>query len=253
MSKLDLGPIGVVVGNPGDRNVFLDAAAELADLGYSTIWLAGPQIESLEQIGSVLDVTRSVRIASGVISVDRFEAASVAAAFAMSEAMHPGRFVLGLGGAHGPKPLQTLARYLDVLDSEPNTVPVAARILAALGPRMLRLARDRTAGAYPLLVTPEYTAQARSALGDASALVVGQFVATEPDPPRARALARGVIGPMTARGGGYAANLLRMTSATTTSRSSPTGSSTPWWPGVISTRSLRESGRTFTPAPTTWR
>jgi probable F420-dependent oxidoreductase len=82
--------------------------------------------------------------------------------------------------------------------------------LAALGPRMLRLARDRAAGAYPLLVTPDYTAQARSLLGQDATLVVGQFVVVEPDPEQARARARGLLGLMTGRGGGYAANLHRM-------------------------------------------
>jgi probable F420-dependent oxidoreductase len=75
---------------------------------------------------------------------------------------------------------------------------------------MLQLARDRAAGAYPLLVTPGYTARARSVLGPDAALVVGQFVIIEPDPEQARALARGLLGSMTARGGGYAANLGRM-------------------------------------------
>src|SRR5262249_49916458 len=70
--------------------------------------------------------------------------------------------------------------------------------------------RDRAAGAYPLLVTPEYTAQARSLLGDYSTLVVGQFVVVEPDPERARVLARGPLRFMTAPSGGYAANLRRM-------------------------------------------
>jgi probable F420-dependent oxidoreductase len=210
MTKLQLGSIGVVVGSPGDGDVFLDAATELAALGYSTIWLAGPQIQRLEQIGDVVDAAPNVQVASGVISVDRFDPAAVAAAYAEIDAKHPGRFVVGLGGAHGPKPLQTLAGYLDALDTVPPTVPAAARVLAALGPRMLRLARDRAAGAYPLLVTPDYTAQARSLLGEDSALVVGQFVIIEPDPERARELARGPLGFMTARGGGYAANLHRM-------------------------------------------
>jgi probable F420-dependent oxidoreductase len=75
---------------------------------------------------------------------------------------------------------------------------------------MLGLARDRAAGAYPLLLTPDYTAQARSLLGQDAVLVVGQFVIVEPDPEQARARARGLLGLMTARGGGYAAHLGRM-------------------------------------------
>jgi probable F420-dependent oxidoreductase len=210
MTKLELGPIGVVVGRPGDGDVVLPAATELAALGYSTIWLAGPQIKDLDRIGDAVRATRDIQVASGVISVDRFGPAAVAAAHARIDAAHPGRFIVGLGGAHGPKPLRTLAGYLDALDTVPPTLPVGARVLAALGPRMLDLARDRSAGAYPLLVTPDYTAEARSRLGEDAALIVGQFVVIEPDRERARERARGLLGPMTARGGGYAANLRRM-------------------------------------------
>jgi probable F420-dependent oxidoreductase len=211
MAKLPLGPIGVVVGRAGDQDVFLDAAPVLEELGYATIWLAGPSITGFEQVRDVVAATRNVQIAGGVISVDRFDAADVAAWYAEIEATHPGRFIVGLGGAHGSRPLQTLTGYLDVLDTVPPTVPAAARVLAALGPRMLGLARDRAAGAYPLLVTPDYTAQARVLLGEDAALVVGQFVVVDADPQRARALARGPLGPMTARAGsGYAANLRRM-------------------------------------------
>jgi probable F420-dependent oxidoreductase len=149
-------------------------------------------------------------VASGILSVDRFDPAAVVAAHAELDAEHPGRFIVGLGGAYGPRPLRTLAGYLDALDTVPPTVPVGARMLAALGPRMLGLARDRAAGAYLLLVTPDYTAQARSLLGPDAALVVGQFVVVEPDPEQARALSRGLLGSMTGRGGGYAANLRRM-------------------------------------------
>lgn len=211
MAKLALGPIGAVVGRPGDGDVFLDAATVLEDLGYATIWLAGPSITGVEQVRNVVAATRSVQIAGGVISVDQFDAAEVAAWHAEIDAAHPGRFIVGLGGAHGPKPLQTLTSYLDALDTVPPTVPPTARVLAALGPRMLQLARERAAGAYPLLVTPDYTARARWLLGEDAALVVGQFVVVDSDPQRARALARGPLGSMTAgAGSGYAANLRRM-------------------------------------------
>jgi probable F420-dependent oxidoreductase len=75
---------------------------------------------------------------------------------------------------------------------------------------MLQLARERAAGAYPLLVTPDYTAQARSLLGQDAALIVGQFVVVDADAERARALARDLLGPMTRAGSGYAANLRRL-------------------------------------------
>jgi probable F420-dependent oxidoreductase len=210
MSKLDLGAVGVVVGSPGDADVFLEAAAALRALAYSTIWLAGPQITRLEAIGQVLDATRDVKVGTGIISVDQFDAAAVAAAFTGIQARHPHRLVVGLGGAHGPQPLRTLTAYLDALDSLSPTVPPSARILAALGPRMLQLARDRAAGGYPLLVTPDYTARARSLLGQDGTLVVGQFVVVETDPDRARQAGRGPLRFMTRPGSGYAANLRRM-------------------------------------------
>jgi DNA-binding CsgD family transcriptional regulator len=97
-------------------------------------------------------------VASGIISVDRFGADEVSALYTGLQATHPGRFVVGLGGAHGPHPLQTLTSYLDRLEA----VPATARVMAALGPKMLDLARRRAAGAFPVLVTPGYTAGARS-------------------------------------------------------------------------------------------
>jgi probable F420-dependent oxidoreductase len=209
MTKLDLGRVGVSV-TLGEGRAFLDGMAELEGLGYSTIWLTGGLLKHLGQIRVVVDATRDVKVASGIISVDRFDAASVAATYAEIQAAHPDRFVVGLGGAHGPQPLRTLTAYLDTLDGVPPTVPATARVLAAIGPRMLRLARERSAGAYPVMVTPDYTAQARSLLGQDATLVVGQLAVVERDPARARELARRPLRFMTGRGGPYVDSLRRM-------------------------------------------
>ena len=188
MSKIELGSIGAVL-SPGD-SAFVDTAVQLEELGYETIWLTGGPLQSLSQIADVVRATKRARVASAIISVDRFGADDVSDLYADLEAAHPGRFVVGLGGAHGPNPLQTLTAYLDRLE----TVPVTARVMAALGPRMLDLARDRAAGAFPVLVTPGYTASARSRLGNDTALAVEQLVVVETDPGRARAIARGPLG-----------------------------------------------------------
>jgi probable F420-dependent oxidoreductase len=192
MPRIELGPIGAVV-NPSEGDAFVRAAVELERLGYSTIWLTGGPLSSLRQIADVVRTTSDVRVASGIISVDRFDATDVAALHAELEASHPGRFVVGLGGAHGPQPLPTLNAYLDELD-ELGAVPASARIMAALGPRMLDLARNRAAGAFPVLVTPEYIAEARARLGGDTTLAVEQLVVVETDPDRARAIARGPLG-----------------------------------------------------------
>ncbi len=88
------------------------------------------------------------------------------------------------------RPYTRMVEYLDALDAAPNPVPVPERALAALGPRMLELARDRSAGAHPYLVTPEHTREARTALGQGPLLAPEQAVVLETDPARARAIAR---------------------------------------------------------------
>lgn len=204
MPKIELGTVGAVL-NPGGGSAFIDTAVELEELGYPTIWLTGGPLRSLSQIADVVRATKRARVASGIISVDRFNADEVAALYTDLEAAHPGRFVVGLGGAHGPNPLQTLTAYLDRLESVPKT----ARLMAALGPKMLDLARDRAAGAFPVLVTPGYTASARSRLGGGATLAVEQLVVVETDPTRARAIARGPLG-FLGKVPAYQANFRRM-------------------------------------------
>jgi probable F420-dependent oxidoreductase len=208
VSRIELGAVGAVLGAE-QRHAFVDTAVELETMGYATIWLTGGPLADLSQIADVVRTTHGVRIASGIISVDRFAAGDVAALYADLDASHPGRFVVGLGGAHGPNPLRTLAAYLDRLDSQPPSVPQTARVMAALGPRMLDLARERASGAFPVLVTPDYTARARERLGPDTTLAVEQLVAVEPDPRRARELARGRLG-FLASLPGYQASFRRM-------------------------------------------
>jgi probable F420-dependent oxidoreductase len=187
MPTIDLGAIGAVL-SPAEEG-FVDTAGELERLGFSTIWLTGGPMAGLDQIAAVVRATGTARIASAIIPVDRFAADDVAALYTELERDQPGRFVVGLGGAHGADPLGTLNAYLDRL----NAVPPTARVMAALGPRMLHLARDRAAGAFPVLITPEYTARARETLGDDTTLAVQQLVVLETDPDRARAIAHGPL------------------------------------------------------------
>lgn len=189
MTALDLGPTGAVL-SPADEG-FVETAVELERLGYTTIWLTGGPMSALSQIADVVRATARVRVASGIIAVDRFGADEVTSLYAALEAEHPGRFVVGLGGAHGADPLGTLTAYLDRLD---GAVPRERRVMAALGPRMLALARERSAGAFPVLVTPAYVSQARATLGTEPALAVEQLVVLESDPEAARRIARGPLG-----------------------------------------------------------
>src|SRR4051812_22400048 len=188
MTTLDLGPVGAVLTPDADQ--LADAAVAVESAGYPTIWLTGGPLKGLDQVVDVVRATRTARVGVAILSVDRFGADEVGALYRELEAEHPGRFVVGLGGAHGARPIDTLRGYLDGL----TAVPVGRRVLAALGPRMLDLAREKAAAVLPVLVTPEWTAATRQALGPDTALAVMQLAALDADPERARATARGPLG-----------------------------------------------------------
>jgi probable F420-dependent oxidoreductase len=204
MSKPSYGPFGITTGLTSSPES-LEAARAAEELGYPAIWLSGGPLPGLQTIRDLVEATSTIRYVSGILSIDTYPAEDVAATYAAIEAETPGRFTVGLGGAHGPHPVATLAAYLDQLDG----VPEEHRLLAALGPRMLKLAGERTAGAYPFLVTAEYTAEARIVLGDDKLLAVSHLVVVEADAERARAIARDTLSFFTGIPG-YAANLRRM-------------------------------------------
>ncbi|MGH9136210.1 MAG: TIGR03620 family F420-dependent LLM class oxidoreductase [Acidimicrobiales bacterium] len=189
MTAVDLGPTGAVLSPAEDG--YVDTAVELERLGYSTIWLSGGPMSSLSQITEVVRATTTVRVATAIIPVDTFASDDVASLYTELEREHPGRFVVGLGGAHGADPLATLNGYLDRLD---GVIPQDRRVMAALGPRMLELAREHAAGALPVLITPAYAAQARATLGADMTLAVEQLGVVETNPDHARAIARGPLG-----------------------------------------------------------
>lgn len=208
MSKPDLGPVGMTVPvSAGGRHA--DEAAALEGLGYSAIWLRGGQIDSLSRIAEVVRSTTAVPVIPAIIPVGVYAPGEVARLYADLQARAPGRFIAGLGGPQVPRPLRPLNDYLDQLDQGEPPVPPSRRILAALGPRKLELARERAAGAVLLLVTPDYTRTARRILGTQAVLAVSQMVVLQADAARAREAARG---PLRFLSGvpGYRASFTRM-------------------------------------------
>lgn len=200
---MQLGRIGIWSGQlrRGDPAETVDAAAELDQLGYTALWIpGGAGGDVLGDCLRLLDATNKAVVATGVLNVWMHDPAEVAEGHARLTSRHPGRLLLGIGVSHLPlvehsnqvyaRPLQKMIDYLDHLDAAPHPVPRDERALAALGPRMLELSRDRTAGAHPYLVSPEHTAFARGVLGDGPLLAPEQKVVLESDPDRARAVAR---------------------------------------------------------------
>ena len=184
-----------------------DAAAELERLGYGALWIAGGQLDRLDRVSELLEATDTIQVATGIVPLGVYPPTEVAATHRELARRFPGRFVLGLGGPQQPRSLAALEDQLTELDA--LGVPAAQRLLAALGPRKVALARHRSAGAITLLVTPEFTAQVRSELGPGPALVVNQFIVLETDADRAREAVRGPLAFLVTVPG-YRAAFLRM-------------------------------------------
>jgi len=201
--SVGLAASGLTAQNP-DAAAYEVGRAEL--LGYSTLWIPGGPNDILPSLDRAVRSSNMIQVASGILSVDTVAVAAVSALSHALEGEHPGRLLLGLGGAHGRRPLATLNGYLDDLDS--TGIAAHSRILAALGPNMLALARDRAGGAYPFLVTPSYVADARTILGTNRILAVLLMVAPFVDRESVR---QAVAEPLRflCSVGGYRANLVR--------------------------------------------
>ncbi len=188
---IELGPIGVWRFH---WELTPELAVEAEKLGYGAVWIGGSPDPDLALAESLLDATERVAVATGIVNMWQADAATVAASYHRLEGRHPGRFVLGVGIGHPEavkeyqKPYDKIVGYLDELDQA--GVPADRRILAALGPKVLQLAAERTAGAHPYLTPPAHTAFARKILGDGPVLAPEQKVVLEADPELARAVGR---------------------------------------------------------------
>ncbi|MFA5883116.1 MAG: TIGR03620 family F420-dependent LLM class oxidoreductase [Acidimicrobiia bacterium] len=181
-------------GDPAEAAAWV---VELEALGYAAAWIPDLGGDLFGPFSNLLDATSTMTIASGVCNVWHHPPTEVGEWWAGLPEAHRRRVMLGIGISHGPligdtygRPLATMTEYLDGLDAV--GFPQDQRCIAALGPKMLELARARTAGSHPYLVPPEHTAYARSILGDGG-LYVEQSVVLETDAATARALARNAV------------------------------------------------------------
>jgi probable F420-dependent oxidoreductase len=188
--------LGTIGAHYAEGDLTPGVAAEVERLGYTAVWIGGPREASLITVEQALATTETLAVATGIANVWQMDARSVADTYHRLDADYPGRFLLGIGAGHREygasfnSPYQAVVDYLDVLDE--RGVPKQRRVLAALGPRMLKLAVDRSAGPYPFLVTPAYTAQAREMIGPDALLAVEHKVALG-NPSSTRAAGRNAI------------------------------------------------------------
>ena len=197
----------------GEGQVTPELAVSIEELGFGALWL-GSATGDLAAAEEFLAATTTLIVATGIVNMWQYEPHQVAASFRRVEDRFAGRFLLGVGAGHPEvtqqyaQPYDTLSRYVDTLLAD--GVPAGSLVLAALGPKVLRLAAERTAGAHPYLVTPDYTRQARKILGPGPLLAPEQKVVVSPDAGQARAIGRSRVEQPYLGLANYTANLRRL-------------------------------------------
>jgi probable F420-dependent oxidoreductase len=187
---MELGQIGIWM----PHRFGTSAVDEIESLGYGALWLGGSP--AVEDARPFLEASRTLTIATGILNVWQHEPADVAAAHAEIRSAFPGRFLLGIGIGHPEatsdyrRPLTTMRGFLDGLDGASRPVPHDERVLAALGPKMLDLAAERSLGTHPYFTVPEHTRFARDRVGPDRLVAPELAVVLEEDPATARGVAR---------------------------------------------------------------
>ncbi|CAB4598099.1 unannotated protein [freshwater metagenome] len=208
MSTLNLGKVGLWTAEldlqPMARAQ--ETIVQLEAMGFGTVWVPEAVLrEPFASTALLLSATKNMVLATGIASLHARTAQTMQAGWKTITEAFPNRFLLGIGVSHAPmvsgvhkgnydKPYSTMVQYLDAMDAgiyfspAPSTPP--QRVLAALGPKMLKLAAERGAGAHPYFVPVEHTAFARETMGADALLAPEQAVVFETDPTKARAIAR---------------------------------------------------------------
>jgi probable F420-dependent oxidoreductase len=196
---LRLGRIGAWFNPRYDDDTRTEFVVQAEALGYPTAWLGFGRapIGDLALVERVLDATATITVATAIVNMWTNDPTDIAAAYRRIAARHHDRFLLGIGIGHPEsittyrQPYATMVEYLDQLDI--GGVPRDRRILAALGPRALRLAADRTLGTHPYLVVPAHTRAARQLLGPDVVIAPEHTVVVETDPEVARSIGRAFV------------------------------------------------------------
>jgi probable F420-dependent oxidoreductase len=194
MTKPNLGKFGVFGHHDQWQRLSPEQLQEIESLGYGAIWAGGSPAADLSWVDPILGATTTLQLATGIVNIWTADAGPVAESFHRIEKAYPGRFLLGIGVGHPEagheykKPYDALTEYLDALDQ--HGVPKDRRVVAALGPQVLKLSARRSAGAHPYLTTPEHTATARQLMGPEAFLAPEHKAVLTTDAEKARAVGR---------------------------------------------------------------
>lgn len=194
MTKPQLGTYGTFGLYSMWQQLSPDQLRAIEDLGYGAIWAGGSPAADLPWVEPILEATSTLKVATGIVNIWTADAGPVSESYHRIENAYPGRFLLGIGVGHPEahteykKPYDALTEYLDKLDE--YGVPQDRRVVAALGPRVLKLSANRAAGPHPYLTTPEHTAEARELLGPDAFIAPEHKVVLTTDAEAARAAGR---------------------------------------------------------------
>jgi probable F420-dependent oxidoreductase len=194
MTKPDLGTYGAFGHHSLWQRLSPDQLRAIDDLGYGAIWAGGSPVAELSWVEALLEPTTHLKVATGIVNIWTAEPGPVSESYHRIDTAYPGRFLLGIGVGHPEagheykKPYDALVDYLDKLDE--YGVPQERRVVAALGPRVLKLSAQRSAGPHPYLTTPEHTAEARTLLGPDAFIAPEHKVVLSTDSEKARAIGR---------------------------------------------------------------
>jgi probable F420-dependent oxidoreductase len=194
MTTPNLGKFGVFGHYTQFQQLSPAQLKDIEALGYGAIWAGGSPPAELDWIDPILGATDKLQLATGIVNIWSAAAGPVSESFHRIDKAYPGRFLLGIGVGHPEavteykKPYDALTEYLDELDG--YGVPKDRRVVAALGPQVLKLSARRSAGAHPYLTTPEHTAQARELVGPDAFIAPEHKVVPTTDAAQARAVGR---------------------------------------------------------------
>ena len=194
MTRPDLGTYGAFGHYTVWQQLSPDQLRAIDELGYGAIWAGGSPAADLPWVEQLLEPTTNLKVATGIVNIWTAEPGPVSESYHRIDKAYPGRFLLGIGVGHPEahqeyrKPYDALSDYLDKLDE--YGVPAEQRVVAALGPRVLKLSARRAAGPHPYLTTPEHTAEARRLLGPDAFIAPEHKVVLTTDAEKARAVGR---------------------------------------------------------------
>lgn len=204
-----LGKLGVIAyldSLPGAQTA--PFARKVEQLGYSVLWF--PETfgrDSFAIASHLLTSTKKLVLASGIANVWKREPVTmIGAARTLSELFND-RFILGLGVSSGPfmasrglkydKPVSYMKEYLAHMKAADHMAPRPLHdppiVLAALLPKMLRLAAAETQGVITAFLPPSSVAKVRTVLGPEKWLCAQQALMLEPDAKKARQAARAFL------------------------------------------------------------